>query len=51
MGWLSSLRLLVISPLLMLLRRLMPLARPIVFALALGAVLRGPMRVAASVAA
>ena len=55
MRWLSGLCLLMISSLLILLRlrlrlglvRFMPLAPPIVFALALGTVLRGPMRAAA----
>jgi len=53
MRWLSGLCLLMISSLLILLRlrlglvRFMPLAPPIVFALALGTVLLGPMRAAA----
>ena len=54
MGWLSSLWLLMLSPLLILLRlrlvRLMPLAAPAILVLALGSVLRPPMRAAASVA-
>ena len=55
MRWLSGLWLLMVSSLLILLRlglvRFMPLMPPIVFALALGTVLRGPMRATAFVAA